>query len=91
MNKRHLVNTAARRSTLTRRQTREALEAILETVAEALANGDDVILKSFGRFRTWERLQQVQGFDGQTHRIFERQLIFKASAALRRKLKENQP
>jgi len=91
MNKRHLVNTAARRSSLTRRQTHEALDAILETVAEALAAGDDVILKSFGRFRTWERRQQVQGFDGQTHRIFGRQLVFKASASLRRKLKENQP
>ena len=91
MDKRRLVNTAARRSDLTRRQTQEALEALLETVAEALAAGDEVILKSFGRFWTWERRQQVRGFDGQTHRIAERQLVFKASAALRRRLKEDGP
>jgi nucleoid DNA-binding protein len=90
MDKRQLVNTAARRSGLSRRQVAEALEAILETIAEALAAGDGVTLKSFGRFWTWERRQQVRGFDGQTHRIWERQLIFKASAALRRRLKENQ-
>ena len=34
MNKRQLVDAAARQSSLTREQMREALDAILETIAE---------------------------------------------------------
>lgn len=88
MDKRELVTLAARRSTLTRRQVEEALHAILETVAEAIAAGEPVLLKDFGRFSTWERKQRIRGFDGQAHEVDEVQLAFKASAVLRRRLKE---
>ena len=40
MDKRELVTLAARRSTLTQRQVDEALHAILETMAEAIAAGE---------------------------------------------------
>ncbi len=88
MDKRELVTHAARRSTLTRWQVEEALHAILETVAEAITAGEPVLLKDFGRFSTWERKQRIRGFDGQAHEVDEVQLTFKASAVLRRRLKE---
>lgn len=40
MNKRQLIATAARRSSLTQGQVREALEAVQEVITCALANGD---------------------------------------------------
>lgn len=88
MDKRDLVAAAARRSTLTRRQTNEALQAILETMIEAIAAGDQVTLQDLGRFSTWQRQQRIRGFDGQVHEVDEAQVAFKASAAMRRRLKE---
>ncbi len=87
MDKRRLVAVAARRCTLTRRQVDEALHAILETVVEAVAAGEPVVLRDFGRFSTWRRRQRIRGFDGQAHQVDEAQLVFKASAVLRRRLK----
>jgi nucleoid DNA-binding protein len=52
VNKRQLIAAAARRTLLTQRQTGEALEAVLETIAEALASGEPVVLSGFGRFET---------------------------------------
>jgi nucleoid DNA-binding protein len=66
---------------------REALDTIFQAVAEALANGDDVTLKSFGTFSTWKRRQEIRGFDGRLHQVDGAQIVFKASAALRRRLR----
>ena len=52
MNKRQLVAAAAKKTSLTRRQMGEALEALLEAIAEALEAGDYVALSDFGRFST---------------------------------------
>jgi nucleoid DNA-binding protein len=87
MDKRRLVAAAARRCTLTRRQVDEALHAILETMAEAIAAGEPVVLRDLGRFSTWRRRQRIRGFNGQVHQVDEAQLTFKASAAMRRRLK----
>jgi nucleoid DNA-binding protein len=73
---------------LTRQQVEEALRAILETMAGAIATGESVVLKDFGRFSTWQRRQCIRGFDGQAHEVDEVQLTFKASVVLRRRLKE---
>lgn len=93
MDKRQLIASAAQRSTLTREQTREALCAILEAIAEALASGDHVALSDFGRFE----MQQYPGrrlrrFDGEGHYAVEDRLVpvFKSSAALRRRLREGE-
>ncbi len=88
MDKRRLVAAAARRSTLTRRQVDEALRALLETMTETLAGGEPVVLQDFGRFSTWRRRQRIRGFDGRLHQVDEAQLAFKASAAMRRRLKK---
>jgi nucleoid DNA-binding protein len=61
---------------------------ILETMTEPIAAGKPLVLKDFGRFSTWERKQRIRGFDGQAHEVDEMQLAFKASAILRRRLKE---
>jgi DNA-binding protein HU-beta len=50
MNTRELVATAARQSGMTQVQAREALDAFLEAIAEALSSGDPVTLAWFGRF-----------------------------------------
>ncbi len=50
MNTRELVAIAARQSGLTQLQTRDALDAILQAITEALSSGDRVTVAGFGRF-----------------------------------------
>lgn len=87
MRKRELVEQAARQSSLTRRQMNEAVEAIFAAITEALASGDPVILRGFGRFSTWRRQQRIQDFGGATRQVDGAQIRFNASAVLRRRLK----
>jgi nucleoid DNA-binding protein len=87
MRKRDLVELAARRSSLTRRQMNEAVDTIFAAIAEALAAGEPVILRGFGRFSTWRRRQRIQDFEGASHHVDGVQIRFNASAALRRRLK----
>ena len=94
MNKRQLVDAAARQSNLTREQMREALEAILEAISEALAGDECVALSTFGRFETLTYPgRALRRFDGQGHYTVEgrRVPVFKSSAALRRRVRENRP
>jgi nucleoid DNA-binding protein len=91
MNKRQLVAAAARRSSLTQRQTREALNAILETVVDALAEGDHVLLSGFGRFELQRYAgRRLRRFDGEGHYTVEDRTVpvFKSSAALRRRMRK---
>jgi integration host factor subunit beta len=91
MNKRQLVAAAARKSSLTQRQTREALEAILETMVNALAGGDHVLLSGFGRFEVQRYAgRRLRRFDGEGHYTVEDRPVpvFKSSSALRRRLRE---
>lgn len=91
MNKRELIAASARRTDLTQRQMRQAVEAILETIAEALAAGDEVVLSDLGRF-------YVQTYPGRRLQRFDRTgcytvedrpvPAFRSSAALRRRIKE---
>ena len=57
MNTRELVAIAARQSGMTQVQTREALDAILHAIAEALTGGEPVTLAGFGRF-------ELKGYTG---------------------------
>jgi len=54
MHKRELVARVARCTSLTQKQAREALDAILEITTEALVDGDPVTLTGFGRFELRE-------------------------------------
>ena len=55
MTKTQLVDAVQTRTGLTRQQSVEALEAVLETVSEVLGRGGEVALAGFGRFSVSER------------------------------------
>ena len=93
MNKRQLIAAAARRSGMTRAQMGEALEAMMETIAEALAAGEHVALSEFGRFQVRDYAGRKLSRFGQPgcHVVQECQIpVFKPSAVLRRRVREGQ-
>jgi nucleoid DNA-binding protein len=90
MDKRQLVATAARRTSLSRSQMREAVDVIFEAIADALACGDTVALSDFGRFSVQDYPgRELSRFGGQGHyKVDSRPIpVFKSSQALRRRLR----
>lgn len=55
MNKSQLIEEIAKRSGLTQAGSRRALDALLETIGEALTEGDRVQLVGFGTFKVTDR------------------------------------
>lgn len=55
MTKTQLVESVQSRTGLTRKQSADAVEAVLETVQEVLGRGGEVALTGFGRFSVSER------------------------------------
>jgi DNA-binding protein HU-beta len=55
MNKADLVNSVAEKSELTKKDASRAVDAVFESIMEALAKGDKVQLIGFGNFETRER------------------------------------
>ena len=55
MTKSQLVDSVQTRTGLTRKQSAEAVEAVLDTVQEVLGRGGEVALTGFGRFSVTER------------------------------------
>jgi DNA-binding protein HU-beta len=53
--KTQLVDSVQTRTGLTRKQSAEAVEAVLETVQEVLGRGGEVALTGFGKFSVTER------------------------------------
>lgn len=91
MNKRQLVAAAARRTLLTQRQVRQALDALLATIAEAMAAGEPVALSDFGRFEAQHYSgRQLRRFGGKGHYTVQGHAVpvFRPSEALRRRVKE---
>ena len=73
LHKRSLVAQVARRTSLTRAQVGEALEGILEVVAETMAAGGAVTLVGFGRFEVAEHKgRTIHGLDGRAYQIENR-------------------
>jgi len=90
VNKRRLIAAAARRSSLTQGQVREALEAIQEVITRALADGGHVTISGFGRFDVQQYAgRKLRRFDGEGHyEVKDRRVpVFRASKLLRRKLR----
>jgi integration host factor subunit beta len=90
VNKRQLIVAAARRTSLTQGQTREALEAILEVISRALADGGHVTISGFGRFDTQRYPgRRLHRFDDEGYYNVEARRIpvFRSSAVLRRRLR----
>lgn len=55
MTKSQLVDSVQTRTGMTRKQSAEAVEAVLETVQEVLGRGGEVTLTGFGKFSVSER------------------------------------
>jgi nucleoid DNA-binding protein len=93
MNKRQLIAAASRRSSLTQRQTREALEAILEVIADALTEGEPVTISGFGRFDVQPYAsRKLHRFDGPGHYLVDgrRVPVFRSSERLRQRLRRRE-
>ena len=86
MNKTELIAAAAERSGLTKKDTEKVLNAALESIAAALAEGDKVQISGFGSFEVKEREARV-GRNPQTGEAMEiaasRIPAFKAGKALK--------
>jgi DNA-binding protein HU-beta len=94
VNKRQLIGIASRRSSLTQEQTRRALEAILEVIADALEEGDHVTISGFGRFDVQRYTgRKLHSFDGEGYYQAEdrRVPVFRSSKLLRKKLRRTDP
>lgn len=59
MNKSELVEEMANRTGVTQSSATEMLDAVTDTITEALANGEEVKLVGFGRFFTKEVPERI--------------------------------
>ena len=55
MNKAELIDAVSAKSGLTKADTDRAIKALIDTVSETLANGDQIALVGFGTFLVRER------------------------------------
>lgn len=76
MNKAELVKNMTEKSDLTKADAEKALNAFVESVEEALVNGDRIQLVGFGSFEVRERAER-KGRNPQT----KQEIIIKASKA----------
>ena len=90
LHKRSLVAQVARRTSLTRTQVGEALEGILEIVAQTMAAGRAVTLVGFGRFEArTHRPRRVRGLDRKSYHVACRRVpTFRAYPSLRARVQE---
>ncbi|MCR6515034.1 MAG: HU family DNA-binding protein [Clostridium sp.] len=70
MNKAELITSIAEKSNLTKKDAELALKALIESVEEALENGEKVQLVGFGTFETRERAAR-QGRNPRTKEVIE--------------------
>ncbi|MEG6617177.1 HU family DNA-binding protein [Peptococcaceae bacterium 1198_IL3148] len=86
MNKAELITSVSEKSELTKKDAEKAVNALLETVSEALAAGDKIQLVGFGTFETRERSAR-KGRNPQTGAEIEiaatKVPVFKAGKALK--------
>jgi DNA-binding protein HU-beta len=59
MNKAELINDAAEKAGLSKKDTEAALNAIIEVISDALAEGDKVQLVGFGAFEVKNRAERT--------------------------------
>lgn len=90
MNKTELINAIAEKAGLTKVDAKNALDATLAAITEALAKDDKIALIGFGTFSTVEKAAR-QGINPQTKQPVEiaaRKVVkFKAGAELAAKVK----
>ncbi|MCR4994978.1 MAG: HU family DNA-binding protein [Bacteroidales bacterium] len=85
MNKTDLTNAIAAKAGLTKADSKKALEATLEAIADALKAGDKISLIGFGTFAIAKR-DARQGINPRTKEVIKiaakKQVKFKAGAEL---------
>jgi DNA-binding protein HU-beta len=59
MNKTELINQVAEKSGLTKKDSTKAVDAVFDSITEALRNGDKVQLIGFGNFEVRERAERT--------------------------------
>ena len=91
MNKAELVTSVAEKAEITKKDASAAIEAVLDTITDALVNNDKVQLVGFGTFEVRERSERT----GKNPRTGEEIIIpatkvpaFKAGKALKDKVAE---
>ena len=89
MNKAELITSMAEKSQLTKKDAETALKAFIDSVQEALENGEKVQLVGFGTFETRERAAR-EGRNPQTGETMKIAASvapkFKAGAALKNEI-----
>ena len=89
MNKTELVKAIAEQANISQAQAKAALEATINAVSEALANGDKVALVGFGTFSVAEKAART-GFNPRTKEAIDiparKAVKFKAGAELAAKI-----
>ncbi|HGJ5881349.1 MAG TPA: HU family DNA-binding protein [Arsenophonus nasoniae] len=70
MNKTELINQIAEKAGLTKKDSEKALNALIETVTEALKAGDEVQLVGFGSFQVKQRAAR-EGRNPQTGKVIQ--------------------
>lgn len=90
MNKTELINAIAEKAELTKVQAKSALDAAIEAIGGALADGDKVALLGFGTFAVSEKGART-GINPRTKEKIEiparKAIKFKAGAELNEKIK----
>ena len=86
MTKAELVSCVGGKANLTKKDAEKAINAVIETVTDALANGDSVQLVGFGTFEVRERAART-GINPQTKQTIKlaasKTPVFKAGKALK--------
>ena len=89
MNKSELVTSMAEKASLTKKDAEAALRAFIESVEEALGNGEKVQLVGFGTFETRERAAR-EGRNPRTKEVIKIEAstipVFKAGKELKEKV-----
>ncbi|MCD7839001.1 MAG: HU family DNA-binding protein [Erysipelotrichaceae bacterium] len=55
MNRKELINAVAQKKDITKKDAESLVDAVFETMTEALVNGDNVLISGFGTFRYKDR------------------------------------
>jgi DNA-binding protein HU-beta len=69
MNKAEFIDAVASKSGLTKKDSKAALEAVLETITETLSRKEQVALIGFGTFSTSERAARTATVPGTTKTV----------------------
>ena len=89
MNKAELITSMAEKSKLTKKDAEVALKAFIESVEEALENGERVQLVGFGTFETRERAAR-EGRNPRTKEVIQIPAsttpVFKAASSFKEKI-----